>query len=129
MSSSYQTLVPWKRSRRLVREIYDLTSNFPAEEKYGLTSQIRRACTSVPLNLAEGSGRLTNGEWQQFLGYARGSLLELESALIIAFDLGYATREQLEPIGKRILSVIKPINGLLRSSTAGFPKKKYAVNR
>ena len=129
MSSSYQKLLPWIRSRRLVREIYDLTSDFPDSERYGLTSQIRRACTSVPLNLAEGSGRLTNGEWQQFLGYVRGSLLELEAALILAFDLGYASREQLEPIGERIKSVIKPINGLLKASTAGFPRKKYAVNR
>jgi len=92
---------PWIRSRRLVREIYDLTSNSPDNERCGLTSQIRRACTSVPLNLSEGSGRLTNGEWQLFLGYARGSLLELEAALILAFDLGHATREQLEPIGER----------------------------
>jgi four helix bundle protein len=129
MSSSYRKLLPWIRSRRLVREIYDLTSKFPDDERYGLTSQIRRACTSVPLNLAEGSGRLTNGEWQQFLGYARGSMLELEAALILAFDLGYLTREQLQPIGERIKSVIKPINGLLRASTAGFPRKKYAVNR
>jgi four helix bundle protein len=83
----------------------------------------------VPLNLAEGNGRLTNGEWQQFLGHARGSLLELESALILAYDLGYATREQLAPIAERIRSVIKPINGLLRKSTSGFPNKKYAVNR
>ena len=78
----------------------------------------------MPLNLAEGSGRLTNGEWQQFLGYARGSLLELESALILAFDLGYATREQLEPIGERIKSVIKPINGLLRASTGRISEKE-----
>jgi four helix bundle protein len=129
MGSSYQNLVAWKRARHLVREIYDLTSTFPDDERYGLTSQIRRASTSVPLNLAEGNGRLTNGEWQQFLGHARGSLLELESALILAYDLGYATREQLAPIAERIRSVIKPINGLLRKSTSGFPNKKYAVNR
>jgi len=119
----------WKRARRLVRHVYDLTNKFPSHEQYGLTAQIRRASTSVPLNIAEGNGRLTVGEWQQFLGYARGSLLELESALIIAFDLKYVTREQIQPFGERIALVIKPINGLLRASTEGFPTKKFPVNR
>jgi len=126
---AYQNLDAWKRARRLVRHVYDLTNKFPSHEQYGLTSQIRRASTSVPLNIAEGNGRLTVGEWQQFLGYARGSLLELESALIIAFDLKYVTREQIQPFGERIALVIKPINGLLRASTAGFPTKKFPVNR
>ena len=127
--SAYQNLVAWKRARRLVRQVYDLTDTFPSQEQYGLTAQIRRASTSVPLNIAEGNGRLTVGEWQQFLGYARGSLLELESALILAFDLKYVTREQLQPIVERIALVIKPINGLLRASTTGFPTKKFPVNR
>ena len=87
--SAYQNLVAWKRARRLVRQVYDLTDAFPSQEQYGLTAEIRRASTSVPLNIAEGNGRLTVGEWQQFLGYARGSPLELESALILAFDLKY----------------------------------------
>jgi four helix bundle protein len=127
--SGYQDLIPWKRGRRLVRQIYQLTDTFPRHELYGLTAQIRRAATSVPLNIAEGNGRLTNGEWQQFLGYARGSLLELESAMILAFDLHYITEEQARPIAESIRSVIKPINGLLRASTAGFPTKKFPVNR
>jgi len=127
--SASQNLDAWKRARRLVRHVYDLTNKFPSHEQYGLTAQIRRASTSVPLNIAEGNGRLTVGEWQQFLGYARGSLLELESALIIAFDLKYVTREQIQPIGERIALVIKPINGLLRASTEGFPTKKFPVNR
>jgi four helix bundle protein len=127
--SAYQNLIPWKRGRRLVRQIYQLTDTFPQHELYGLTAQMRRASTSVPLNIAEGNGRLTNGEWQQFLGYARGSLLELESAMILAFDLHYITAEQARPIAESIRSVIKPINGLLRKSTEGFPTKKFPVNR
>jgi four helix bundle protein len=79
--SAYQNLIPWKRGRRLVRQIDQLTDIFPQHELDGLTAQMRRASTSVPLNIAEGKGRLTNGEWQQFLGYARGSLLEFESAM------------------------------------------------
>jgi four helix bundle protein len=105
MSSAYQDLIPWKRGRRLVRQIYQLTDTFPQHELYGLTAQMRRAATSVPLNIAEGNGRLTNGEWQQFLGYARGSLLELESAMILAFDLHYITADQARPIGEAIRAV------------------------
>ena len=127
--SAYQNLIAWKRGRRLVRQVYQLTDTFPRHERYGLTAQIRSASTSVPLNIAEGSGRLTVGEWQQFLGYARGSLLELESAIILAFDLHYISAEQARPIGEAIRAVIKPINGLLRASTAGFPTKKFPVNR
>jgi four helix bundle protein len=127
--SAYQNLIPWKRGRRLVRQIYQLTDTFPQHELYGLTAQMRRASTSVPLNIAEGNGRLTNGEWQQFLGYARGSLLELESAMILAFDLHYITAEQARPVAELIRSVIKPINGLLRKSTEGFPTKKFPANR
>jgi four helix bundle protein len=127
---AYQNLDAWKRARRFVRHVYELTNKFPFHEQYGLTAQIRRASTSVPLNIAEGNGRLTVGEWQQLLGYARGSLLELESALIIAFDLKYVTREQIQPFGERIALVIKPINGLLRASTA-FQRRSFplTVNR
>ena len=127
--SGFRNLVAWQRGRRLVRQIYQLTDTFPRHELYGLTAQIRSASTSVPLNIAEGSGRLTNGEWQQFLGYARGSLLELEAAMILAFDLHYITAEQARPIAESIRSVIKPLNGLLRKSTEGFPTKKFPVNR
>ncbi len=93
---------------------------------YVLTSQIRRAVHSVPMNLAEGSGRLSNGEWQQFLGQARGSLMELESALIQSYDLRYATKDQLVPIMEQIREVAKLVNGLLRSSVNAPRKKKFS---
>src|SRR5438132_1938435 len=123
--SSYQNLVAWKRARRLVKAIYALTDGFPKDEKYVLTTQMRRAAISVPSNLAEGHGRLSNGEWQQFLGQARGSLMELESDAIIAFDLGYASRETISSIGESIREVLKLVNGLLRASVKGFEKKKF----
>lgn len=97
---------------------------------YVLTAQIRRAAHSVPLNIAEGSGRLSNGEWQQFLGQARGSILEIESALIQSYDLRYATQETLAPVMAHVQHVVKLINGLLRSSMNAPPQKKYRpVNR
>jgi len=118
-------LIAWKRARRLVAVVYRLTDGFPRDELFILTSQLRRAAHSVPLNLAEGSGRLSNGEWQQFLGEARGSLLEIESGLIQAYDLGYASREDLRAVLEQVQEVAKLINGLLRAS-AGKRAKKYS---
>ncbi len=124
--SSYRDLLAWKKARRLVPIVYRLTDRFPKCELYVLTTQIRRAAHSIPLNIAEGSGRLSNGEWQQFLGQARGSVLELESAMIQSYDLGYATREILiQPMGQ-IREVAKLINGLLRSSMNGPKQKKFS---
>jgi four helix bundle protein len=123
--SSYQNLIAWKRARRLVRVIYALTDTFPLHERFVLTPQMRRAVHSVTSNLAEGHGRLSNAEWQQFLGYARGSLMELESDGIVAYDLDYASREALTPIMAHIREVLKLVNGLLRASMKGFETRKF----
>lgn len=76
-------------ARRLVVELYRLTEGFPRSEMFGLTGQIRRSATSIPANIAEGWGRGSTREYIQFLTIARGSLLELETHLLIAQDLGY----------------------------------------
>ena len=82
----------WQKAIALVTDIYRLTQGFPREELYGFTSQIRRAAVSIPSNIAEGQGRLTRGEFRQFLGQARGSYAELETQLIIAKNLGYLSQ-------------------------------------
>jgi four helix bundle protein len=86
---SYQDLVAWQKAMNLVEEIYKTTRNFPKDELYGLTSQLRRAAVSIPSNIAEGQGRLTPGEFRQFLGHARGSLLETETQVLMAGRLNY----------------------------------------
>jgi len=80
-------------AKALAVHVYDATQAFPRSELYGLTAQLRRAAVSIPSNVAEGQGRLTSGEFLHFLGQARGSLLEFDTQLAIAFDLQYLERE------------------------------------
>ena len=89
MVQSYRDLVAWNKAMELVTEIYRVTKEFPKEEVFGLMSQLRRAAVSIPSNIAEGKGRLSKGEFRQFLGNARGSLAELETQIIIAQNLNY----------------------------------------
>jgi four helix bundle protein len=90
---SYQELIGWQKGIDLVAEVYRLTRTFPKDEMYGLTSQLRRAAVSIPSNIAEGQGRLSRGEFKQFLGHARGSIFELESQILIARNLDYFAPE------------------------------------
>jgi four helix bundle protein len=85
---TYRDLVAWQKSRRLVSEIYRSTSEWPADERFGLTSQLRRAAISIPANIAEGQGRLGTAEMKHRLSIAHGSLCELETLLIVAGDIG-----------------------------------------
>ncbi|MBV8052221.1 MAG: four helix bundle protein [Acidobacteriaceae bacterium] len=115
MSHSYKDLIVWQKSKALATEIYRCTEPFPKTELYGLTSQLRRAAVSIPSNIAEGQGRLTRGEFQQFLGHARGSLLELETQLGIAVDLNYLDNSAFDHLESRIAEVSRLLNGLLES--------------
>lgn len=91
--SGYRDLVAWRKAMELVTEIYQTTRGFPKDELYGLVSQIRRAAVSVPSNLAEGYGRNSRNEFHHFIGQARGSLLEVETQIEIAKNLGYIASE------------------------------------
>jgi four helix bundle protein len=86
---SFENLLVWQKSRALTKEIYKLTSTFPKEEAFGITSQMRRCSLSIPSNLAEGSSRRTNKDKARFAEIAFGSGLELLNQLIIALDLNY----------------------------------------
>jgi four helix bundle protein len=100
--SSFQNELQLQRSDRLakavamVTEVYRATKSFPKDETYGLSSQLRRSAVSVASNIAEGQGRISKPEFRQFLGMARGSLIEMETQIVIANNLGYVSHETAE---------------------------------
>jgi len=116
MVQSFRDLIVWQRSIQLTVKIYRLTQNFPREEIYGLTSQIRRSAVSVPSNIAEGQGRLSTGEFRQFLGMARGSNSELLTQLEIARALGIGDSKLIDEaeslsheVGKMLFATLESL--------------------
>jgi four helix bundle protein len=114
---SYRDLVAWQKGIDLCEMIYRASEEFPSREIYGLTSQIRRAAVSVPSNIAEGAGRITRGEFVQSVGHARGSLLEVETQLIVAQRLGYLNTEKTDELLEVTNEIGRIANGLIRSLT------------
>ena len=112
---NYKELVVWQKAMELVSEVYRATATLPREELYGLTSQLRRSAVSVPSNIAEGQGRATKGEFIQFLCHSRGSLLEVETQLLIAASLGYLETEHSRRLQAKVTEVARMLNGLLTS--------------
>src|SRR5271156_1871803 len=94
--NSYRDLRVWQRAIELSIAIYKLTADFPREEIYGLTSQLRRAGVSIGSNIAEGWGRASSGEYKHFVGIARGSNFELQTQLVIARGLGFGAAQKLQ---------------------------------
>ena len=99
----------------LAERIYQSTSTFPRNETFGLTSQLRRSAVSVPSNIAEGHGRVTRGEWVNFLGQARGSLLEMQTQIMLSKRLGFGDSNRLDADLELSEEVGRIINGLLAS--------------
>src|SRR5208282_5936919 len=112
---SYRDLIVWKKSMSLVLDIYRNTQAFPKVETYGLVSHLRRAVISVPSNIAEGQARLSTAEFKQSLGHARGSLMEVETYLLLGQELGYLEQDQCESLLACTAEVGKILNGLLNS--------------
>jgi len=114
---SYKDLNIWKRSIVVVEDIYKITKNFPKEEIYGLTSQLRRSAVSIPSNISEGFARFYNKEYRQFLFISLGSCAELSTQIIIALRLGYFEKKkadqllkEIDEISKMTMSLIKKLN-------------------
>jgi four helix bundle protein len=115
VKQDFRNLVAWQKAIAFVTDVYRATQSFPNEEKFGLTSQLRRAAVSIPSNIAEGQGRLSRGEFRQFLGQAKGSICEVETQPIIAQNLGYLTEPGL--LLEKLHEVARVLNGLLNSLT------------
>jgi four helix bundle protein len=111
----YRKLSIWQRSRNISIEIYKVTSTFPKEEIYGLTSQIRRCAVSIPANIAEGCGRSTSKDFASFINIAVGSLNELQTLLEISIELNYLNssdfkiQEELEEIKAMLLTFLRKL--------------------
>jgi four helix bundle protein len=110
---SYRELDVWKHSRILVKSIYQITRDFPKEEQFGLTNQLRRAVVSIPSNIAEGCGRNHAKDSIQFFFIARGSLYEVETQVIVSFDLDYLSQTDLDSILAQIIKCKKILNGFI----------------
>jgi len=115
VARTYRELLVWQKAKALAVHIYRSTEQFPRNETYGLTSQLRRAAVSVVSNIAEGQGRLTRGEFLNFLGQARGSLLELDTQLAIALDLAYLNASQYNTLDREVYQVLGLLNRLISS--------------
>jgi four helix bundle protein len=116
VGQSYRDLIVWQRAVQMSVAIYRLTSAFPKDELYGLTSQLRRAGVSVASNIAEGYGRESTGEYKQFLGMARGSNMEVQTQLEISKELSFGDRETLNrseglshEIGKMLVAIMNKL--------------------
>jgi four helix bundle protein len=106
-------LEAWRQGIGLVKAVYISTKSWPSEELYGLTSQTRRAAVSIPANIAEGHGRRSDKDFMRFLNIAYGSLMELETHLHIASELGYLPAPAMQQLMNSATELGKVINGLL----------------
>ncbi len=112
---SYKDLVVWQKGMMLVKEVYLLTAKFPADEKFGLIQQMRRAAVSVPSNISEGHARQGTKEFLQFLSHASGSAAELETQTLLAISLGHCSQEGAQKALNLIEEVQRMLVGLRRS--------------
>ncbi len=102
MARDFRKVKAWERAHALTLQVYRATSSFPCDERFGLVSQMRRACASIPTNVAEGCGRSTNNELARFIDIATGSASEVEYQLFLAKDLGYLPEDVTVHCAKKL---------------------------
>lgn len=118
----FTDLVAWQEGHKLVLEIYRITKNFPREEMFGLTSQIRRCAVSITSNIAEGFSRSSIKDKNYFYCISLGSITELQNQLVIARDLKYTSVEEFATIAERTILAHKLVNGLIKSNKIKMSK-------
>jgi len=115
MLKNYKELKVWKKSYELCLEVYRITAKFPKEERYGLTSQIRRSVVSIPSNIAEGYGRKTTSDYVRMLYISYGSVCELETQILLAGDLDLIENDELGTIKEDIAEIERMLKALIKS--------------
>lgn len=127
---TFRDLLVWQKAMSLARQIYTLTIAFPKEELFGLSSQMRRAAVSIPSNIAEGQGQLTDKAFVLFLSRARGSLCELGTQAELASTLGFVSRPELDHLLLDCDEIERMIHGLMKSMTVrnGSPAGQGSVS-
>ena len=124
---NYRDLQTWNKAHKLTLDLYVLSRQFPKEEMYGLTSQLRRAASSIGANLAEGCGRQTNSEFARFVRISMGSASELDYHLLLARDLGLVETDAYQRAFKALTEVRKMLTSLLSTIELETPAKAKAV--
>ena len=119
----FRQLHVYINSKELVKHVYGLLKKFPEEEKYALCNQIRRAVTSIPINIAEGFGRFSSKEKTRFIEISFGSLTETSCELEISYELGYITKEEYEEVEKQIIIISKQLSNLHKSVEQNYAKQ------
>ena len=114
----FKTLKVWEKAHNLTVKMYGATATFPKEEQYGLTSQIRRACSSIPANIAEGCGRRGNVELAHFMHIGMGSASELEYHLMLAHDLGFLDDSNYIQLSDEVREVKRMLTSLIQKLKA-----------
>ena len=127
-ANRYQDLRAWQRAINLVEMVYQVTSTLPGEETFGLKSQLRRCAVSVPSNIAEGQGRATRGEFQQFLGHARGSLYELETQVVIGTRLGYFQNKDRDHLLAESRELGRMLNAVIASLKPSASRRQLTTD-
>lgn len=115
---NFKNIVVWQKSHQLVLEIYKLTATFPRDEKFGLTSQMRRSAASIPTNIVEGTGRGSDTDFGRFLQISLGSTCELEYQLILCKDLNFITQDSYHFFDTEITSIKKMLGAFIRKLKA-----------
>lgn len=125
---TFKDLRVWQSARELCLAVYRITSDFPKDEKFGITSQIRRSAVSVPSNLAEGFGRQTAREKHQFYHHSLGSLFELETQLDISFALGYVSKEDFSNVDAELNKCKGMLLALIKTNQAHFVNRSSLIS-
>lgn len=110
----YQSLSVWEKAHRLTLSVYKATTGFPREELYGVTSQLRRSCSSIPTNIAEGCGRNGDAEFARYLDIAMGSSSEMKYLIHLSYDLGYLKKVEYDAIFKDLTEIRQMLTALIR---------------